>query len=515
MLTLTDKASFLSRFWEIKECQNHISFTPCFKISFQNIILFFVNMKNCLSKQARSRNALLTLISIFTLTTFSFAQTKEHKTDAAFIDRIYDQSLTDSRCYPWLEYLSLRIGHRLSGSTGADKAVRWTQSMLDTMGLDSVWLQPCMVPHWVRGEKEQVRVVSSQKSGSFPMAALALGGSIPGKVQAEVVEVKSWEQLDELGSAAIKGKIVFYNRPMDATLIRTFEAYGGCVDQRVGGASRAAKYGAVAVLVRSMTLRLDDVPHTGTMHYDSAYTLIPAAAISTMAAEKLSKALREDAGTKVSIQLNCKTLPDAPSYNVIGEIRGSERPNDIILVGGHLDSWDVGHGSHDDGAGVVQSMDVLFVLKALGYKPRHTIRCVLFMNEENGLRGGKAYAAETERKGEFPLASIESDAGGFTPRGFSFEGDEAVFGKFFDQLLTFQSHFEPYGLRFTKGGSGADISPLRGMKGLLSGYSPDSQRYFDYHHAETDTFDKVNKRELELGTASMAALVYLIDKYGL
>jgi len=473
-------------------------------------------MKNRLPKCLFWGNALFTLYFFFTLSPSTSAQTKDHDADAKFIDQIYDHGLTDSRCYPWLEYLSLHIGHRLSGSTSAAKAVNWTKSMLDTLGLDSVWLQPCMVPHWVRGEAEQVRVVGSKKFGSFPLAALALGGSIGGKVQAEVVEVDTWEQLDQLGEAGkLKGKIAFYNRPMDATRIRTFEAYGGCVDQRVGGASRASKYGAVAVLVRSMTLRLDDFPHTGTMHYDSAYSLIPAAAISTLAAEALSRTLREEGRAKVSIQLNCMTLPDVLSYNVIGEIRGSERPNDIILVGGHLDSWDVGHGAHDDGAGVVQSMDVLRVLKTLGYRPRHTIRCVLFMNEENGLRGGKAYALEAERKGEFPLASIESDAGGFTPRGFSFDGDETVFGKFFEKLTTFQTHFEPYDLKFRKGGSGADINPLKGMKGLLSGYLPDSQRYFDYHHAESDTFDKVNKRELELGTASMAALVYLIDKYGL
>jgi len=473
-------------------------------------------MKNRLPKCLFWGNALFTLYFFFTLSPSTSAQTKDHDADAKFIDQIYDHGLTDSRCYAWLEYLSLHIGHRLSGSTSAAKAVNWTKSMLDTLGLDSVWLQPCMVPHWVRGEAEQVRVVGSKKFGSFPLAALALGGSIGGKVQAEVVEVDTWEQLDQLGEAGkLKGKIAFYNRPMDATRIRTFEAYGGCVDQRVGGASRASKYGAVAVLVRSMTLRLDDFPHTGTMHYDSAYSLIPAAAISTLAAEALSRTLREEGRAKVSIQLNCMTLPDVLSYNVIGEIRGSERPNDIILVGGHLDSWDVGHGAHDDGAGVVQSMDVLRVLKTLGYRPRHTIRCVLFMNEENGLRGGKAYALEAERKGEFPLASIESDAGGFTPRGFSFDGDETVFGKFFEKLTTFQTHFEPYDLKFRKGGSGADISPLKGMKGLLSGYLPDSQRYFDYHHAESDTFDKVNKRELELGTASMAALVYLIDKYGL
>lgn len=472
-------------------------------------------MKNRSPKQVLRLRTTLTLFIVFTLSRFLMAQSSQVASDEAFIRSIYSQALTDSRCYPWLESLCYGIGHRLSGSENAAKAVKWGKAILDTMGLDSVWLQSCMVPHWVRGKTQKVRVVGSRKHGTYPLAALALGGSIGGKVEAEVVEVTSWDMLDQLGEAGLKGKIVFYNRPMDPTKIRTFEAYGGCVDQRVHGGSRAAKYGALAVLVRSMTLSLDNHPHTGTMIYDPTFPKIPAVAISTIAAEKLSQTLKEEKRAKVSIELSCETLPDVLSYNVIGEIRGSERPGDIILVGGHLDSWDVGHGAHDDGAGVVQSMDVLFVLKKLGYRPRHTIRCVLFMNEENGLRGGQEYAKEAARKGEYPLASIESDAGGFTPRGFFFEGDETVFGHFFEKIKSYEHLFEPYGLRFFKGGSGADISPLKGLKGLLSGYSPDSQRYFDYHHAESDTFDKVNKRELELGTASIAALVYLIDKYGL
>lgn len=475
-------------------------------------------MKNYQPAPFFVRFSLFTLIVIFTLQIKATAQTPENGVDAAFIRKIYDQALTDGRCYPWLEHLSLRIGHRLSGSTGAEKAVQWTRSMLDTLGLDSVWLQPVMVPHWVRGDAEQVRVSGSKKYGTFNLNALALGGSVAtpaNGISAEVLEVKSWEELDQLNERNIRGKIVFYNRPMDPTKIRTFEAYGGCVDQRVSGASRAAKYGAVAVLVRSMNLRLDDFPHTGTLIYDSTYTLIPAAAISTMAAEKLSQVLKEEGKATIFIKMNCQMLPEVQSYNVIGEIRGSEHPNDVILVGGHLDSWDAGHGAHDDGAGCVQSMDVLRILRKTGYRPRHTIRCVLFMNEENGLRGGKKYAAEAERKGEFHLAAIESDAGGFTPRGFSFDADGAVFGKFFEKISAYEALLEPYGLKLTKGGSGADIGPLKGMKGLLSGYSPDSQRYFDYHHSADDTFDKVNKRELELGAASMATLVYLLDKYGL
>ncbi|MCW5922450.1 MAG: M20/M25/M40 family metallo-hydrolase [Saprospiraceae bacterium] len=475
-------------------------------------------MKNFRPNHFFTQICACTLIVVFTLHVKLSAQATQNGADAVFIRKIYDQALTDGRCYPWLEHLCLNIGHRLSGSVGATQAVQWTRSMLDTLGLDSVWLQPVMVPHWVRGEAEQVRVVGSKKYGTFTISALALGGSVGTPAQgisAEVVEVKTWEELDDLGERAIRGKIVFYNRPMDATKIRTFEAYGGAVDQRVHGASRAAKYGAVGVLVRSMSLRLDDFPHTGTLLYDSTHALLPAVAISTLAAEKLSQVLKEEGKALVSMKMNCKMLPEVLSHNVIGEIRGTERPNDIIVVGGHLDSWDAGHGAHDDGAGCTQSMDVLRILKQLGYRPRHTIRCVLFMNEENGLRGGKKYAEEAARKGEFHLAAIESDAGGFTPRGFSFEGDESVFGKFFEKISTYQNLLEPYGLKFTKGGSGADISPLKSMKGLLSGYQPDSQRYFDLHHTADDTFDKVNKRELELGAASMAALVYLLDKYGL
>ncbi len=475
-------------------------------------------MENYLLQQFILNIKILTLLSVFTLSIDLNAQTTERETDSKFMDAIFDKTLTDGRCHAWLEYLSLRVGHRLSGSEGAAKAVKWTRSMLDTMRLDSVWLQPCMVPHWVRGEAEQLRIIGSKQGSYLPLAALALGGSVSTPLEgitADVVEVTAWDQLEQLGEAGIKGKIVFYNRPMDPTRIRTFEAYGAAVDQRVGGASRAAKYGAVAVLVRSMSLRMDDFPHTGTMRYDSTFTLIPGAAISTLAAEKLHKVLKEEGKASVVLRMNCKTLPDVQSYNVIGEIRGSEKPSSVILVGGHLDSWDVGHGAHDDGAGVVQSMDVLRLLKSLNYKPRHTIRCVLFMNEENGLRGGQEYARESQRKGEYPLCSIESDAGGFTPRGFTFDGDASVFARFFEKIAAYESLFKPYGMEFTKGGSGADISPLKGMKGLLTGYSPDSQRYFDYHHTADDTFDKVNKRELELGAASMAALVYLMDKYGL
>lgn len=444
-------------------------------------------------------------------------QIKAQVTDSAMIRQIYSQALTDGHCYLWLEHLCLRIGHRLSGSAGAERSVQWTKMVMDTLRLDSVWLQPVSVPHWVRGKAEQL-TIKAPGMKKWPLKALALGGSVgtPAKgITAPVVEIRSWEQLAQKGKAGeLKGKIVFYNRAMDMTRIRTFDAYGRAVDQRSIGASRAAQFGAVAVLVRSMGMQLDDYAHTGAMRYDSAYALIPAAAISTNDAERLAKEIgAHGEKTVATLKMHCQTFPEVLSYNVIGELRGTEKPNEIMLVGGHLDSWDVGHGAHDDGTGCVQSMDVLRYFKRLNIRPRHTLRCVLFMNEENGLRGGRRYAEEAKRKGEKQLLAIETDAGGFTPRGFTFDGDDGSFQPQFDKVKQWEPLFKPYGLDMSKGGSGADIGPLKPQKGLLCGYSPDSQRYFDLHHTHADTFDKVHKRELELGAASMAALVYLVDKY--
>jgi hypothetical protein len=301
---------------------------------------------------------------------------------------------------------------------------------------------------------------------------------------------------------------------MQPDLIQTFEAYGGCADQRYSGAYEAGKLGAAGVIVRSLNLRLDDLPHTGAMTYGDlpVSQRIPSAAISTNDANLLSGLLSLDKNLKFYFKQQCKQLPDVQSYNVIGQITGSEFPNEYILVGGHLDSWDLGDGSHDDGAGVVQSMDVLRLLKESGIKPKRSIRVVLFMNEENGLRGAKEYADEAKRKGENHIFSLESDAGGFTPRGFQFDGSEAAFNK----VLGWQSLFKPYLIHyFEKGGSGADVGPLKTATNVVAGLRPDSQRYFDHHHASNDTFEHVNKRELELGAATMTALVYLFDKYGI
>jgi len=456
----------------------------------------------------------LLIFSGFTLCT-ALAQTTD--ADAFFIRKIYDTALTKGSCYPWLEYLCKRIGGRLSGSPQASAAVEYTRQMLDTMGLDKVWLQPCSVPRWIRGEPEVVRIVNSRKMGSMDLKALALGNSVgtgAGGLTAEVVEVLSLDEVEKLGEAAISGKIVFFNRPLDPTQLNTFAAYGGAVDQRGLGASKAARFGAVGVLVRSMTTALDDVPHTGALRYDDDAPRIPAIAISTNDAEQLSKLLKEEP-VRVYMRSTCVMLEPVISHNVIGEIIGSEKPDEIILIGGHLDSWDVGEGAHDDGAGCVQAMDVLQMLKRLNYRPKRTIRCVLFMNEENGLVGGATYRAESDKKKEFHLAAIESDRGGFTPRGFTCEGDATVFEKYFKRASQWLPLIEHYGLGLKPGGSGADISGLKSQKGLLFGFEPDSQRYFDFHHAPSDVLEAVNRRELEMGVAGITSLVYLLDKYGL
>ena len=323
--------------------------------------------------------------------------------DAKSVQNIYNNSLSNGMSYTWLDYLSNEIGGRLSGSKGAEMAVAYTKSELEKLGLDKVWLQPVMVPKWVRGEKETGYFISDNQQHELNICAL--GGSIatPDEgLTGEVVEVQGIQQLKDLGSEKVKGKIVFFNRPMEPTLIQTFQAYGGCVDQRYAGAMEAGKLGAVGVIVRSMTLRLDKYPHTGSMTYGDLLPeqRIPSAAISTIDAEALSEALSKNAALKLSFKMSCKQFDDVESYNVIGEITGSEFPNEFIVVGGHLDSWDMGDGSHDDGAGVVLSMEVLRLMKLSGRTPKRSIRVVLFMNEENGLRGGRKYAEEAKLKQE-------------------------------------------------------------------------------------------------------------------
>ncbi len=456
----------------------------------------------------------ITLIFFIAMSFNCFSQ-NETKEDVIMLKKIYDTSLLNGQSYAWLDYLSNQIGGRLSGSINAQKAVEWGEKELKQLGIDKVWLQPVMVPKWTRGVTE-FAFIETEPGITTNVPICALGGSVPtpiGGIKVPIIEVKALEDLRKLGTSQIEGKIVFFNRPMQADLIETFRAYGGCVDQRYSGAAEAAKFGAVGVIVRSMNLRQDDFPHTGSMSYGELPNgdKIPAAAISTNGANLLSSMLKLNPKIKFHMNMNCRTWKDVQSHNVIGQITGSEFPNEYMVVGGHLDSWDLGDGSHDDGAGVVQSMEVLRLFKEIGYKPKRSIRVVLFMNEENGLRGGKKYAKVSKDKKENHVFALESDAGGFTPRGFSFDCDDANFA----QVKSWKPLFEPYLVHyFAKGGSGADIGPLKKEGIVLAGLRPDSQRYFDYHHAKNDTFDAVNRRELELGAATMTSLVYLFDKYG-
>ncbi|MBI3885574.1 MAG: M20/M25/M40 family metallo-hydrolase [Opitutae bacterium] len=435
--------------------------------------------------------------------------------DAQTLRALYSAALPSRAAYDNLTELVTQHPGRLSGSKSLEGAVRWGEAALKRAGAERTELQPVMVPHWERGAPENVNLVKADGSTGAALTAVALGGSVPtpaGGLRAPVVELHT---LAELPTADVKGKIVFFNRAMNPDYVNTGRAYGEAGDARNKGAAAAAKFGAVGVLTRSLTLALDDVPHTGyTGDETGAPAPIPAAALSTEAANHLSAQLRLDPSLTVELQINSQWFPDAPSHNVVGEIRGSEFPDEIILVGGHLDSWDITPGAHDDGAGVVESIEVLRLLKAIGYRPRHTIRAVLFTSEENSGNGGKEYARLAGAKKERHLLALESDNGGFQPVGFNL-GSPA--GDAHTRAARWQELFAPYGIHvFRAGRGGADVEPLLETLGYpVAELVPDSQRYFDYHHTRIDTMDKVNPRELALGAAAMAALVYLVDQHGL
>jgi Zn-dependent M28 family amino/carboxypeptidase len=441
---------------------------------------------------------------------YSFSQSKQMYDSLA--RSLITTGLTSGKAYELLHELCFSIGHRLSGSSQAAQAVEWSKNKMNEFQFDNVRLESLFVPHWVRGNTEEAAMLNANGEPQIPLTVCALGGSIgtsPEGITAAVLEVQSFEELHSLQEKA-KGKIIFFNRPMPKEKIMPFEAYGSAVNQRGSGAIEAAKVGGVAALVRSMTMRRDDVPHTGSMSYNDTVKKIPSAAISILDAELLSAALSKEKNVSINLKLSCETLPDVPSANVIGEIVGSEKPEEIILVGGHLDSWDKGHGAHDDGAGCVQTIEALRILKQLGLQPKRTIRAVLFMNEENGLRGGKHYAQS--HSNEKHLAAIEADAGGFSPRGFGISTDSIRFEKIKTWAYLFASIDAD---NFKKGGGGADISELAKQGIPVLGLRVDTQRYFDYHHSDNDTFDKVHERELELGAIALAILVYVLAEEGL
>lgn len=462
------------------------------------------------SKISFNRSALLVFSVIF----LSLAGSSQNQ-DSLLLRKLYTYYLTKSNCYSNLEYLTTKIGGRISGSPQAAQAVEWAKKAMYAAGADTVILQPCMVPHWVRGQKEKCLLTSAKLKLNTPLNCVALGSSVgtgPKGLKAEVIEVHSFEDLADMDKASIKGKIVFYNVFFDQSKIRPGNAYGETVKYRGRGASYAAKYGAIACLVRSMTSVGDDEPHTGNMNYDTSISKVkvPALAISYKAADLLHQSLEKDKTLSVFIETHCETLPNVLSYNVVGQINGTRKPNEFILAGGHLDSWDNGQGAHDDGTGIVQSIELLAAFKQLGIKPKHSIRAVAFMNEENGLAGGNAYAQFAKEKNEKHLAALEADAGGYTPRGFGIDTANGLY----NLVVQWKHLFSPYLVdRFEKEGGGADIGPLEKLGVPCIGFEPDTQRYFDIHHTAADTFDKVNKRELELSAAAIGALIYLIDTY--
>lgn len=455
--------------------------------------------------------------------------------DSLVFKQLFDLSLTDGHAYNRLGELCKGVGPRLSGSDNAEKGISWAVDMLKSYSFDTVFTQPVMVPRWERGNKQRVQLYSPMLTrwlGSgkpepnynceafveanpkarkfYELNACALGGSVGGNVKAAVVVVNTDKDLITKGEAGLlKGKIVLLNQPFDETLLNTFKAYGGCVSQRVNGAVPCARYGALAVLVRSMSNRCDLHPHTGVTHYDSAVVKIPMLAVATAVADMLVTVSGEDPLHQVEIDLNCKTLNDRLSANVVASTMGVVFPNKYIAFGGHFDSWDEGEGAHDDGAGCMHAFEALRLLKAIGYTPKHTLRCVFWINEENGLRGGNEYARLAKERSENHVAALESDRGGFVPRGFGV--DSALIPR----LAKYQKLLDAYGIgEIERGGGGADIGPLKKVNPntVFVGFIPDSQRYFDVHHAETDVFESVNKRELQLGAAAVAVMIYILDQ---
>lgn len=446
------------------------------------------------------------LISFCIFNLLSLAQS-----DSSFIRTIYNEALSNGHAYEDLRSLCKDIGPRLTGSSEAEMAIEWGKIKMNSYGFDKVYLQEIKVPHWERGTKESGWI--KQKNGTITKVnLLALGSSIGtnGSMRGEIVMFSSLEAL-KTTSKNLNDKIVFINEPMNEQHINTFRAYGGCYPVRGNGAVEAAKHGAKAVLIRSLGMPIDEHPHTGSMYYEDGVNKIPAAAISTQDAESLAELIQKEE-LEFILELDCRNYPEVTSYNVIGELKGQTHPNEIITIGGHLDSWDTGEGAHDDGAGIVHCLEALRILKTLNYKPIHTLRVVFFMNEENGNKGGLTYADWVKNeKNEIHIAALESDRGGFSPKGFHCDGSEEQLALF----KTFAKDFIPYDLReFEKGGSGVDIGPLKKNypEIVLFGFVPDSQRYFDFHHAPSDVFENVNKRELELGAAAIGSFLYLLDQ---
>ena len=437
------------------------------------------------------------------------AQTNDKPT----IDLIYKNALSSKTAYQNLQELCAKAPGRLVGSPQSEIAIKLLKAKVDEIHPDSSYLQAFNTISWRPKTPAQAILKYKGKTTGLNVAYLGLSGSAPvAGVEAGVLEIQRMTQLDSLGEEKVKGKIVFFNRPMNNGFVNTFEAYGDAIDQRSIGATKASKLGAVGVLVRSLATELDDYPHSGVSKYRDGVKEVPNFAISTNDAEKLSAVLKSGGSPKVFLKGTTEKLDNVHTANVIAELRGSEHPEKIILIGGHMDAWFNTPGAHDDGAGCVQMMDVLRIFRELHIKPKNTIRLVLFMDEEMYQSGGKAYVDLVGKENKQHIACIESDAGAALPTGFELNGSEANL----KSLKNVSQQLSDFGVfEIIPGYGGVDIDPLKKYGFPLIGLLSSSQRYFEYHHSANDTPDKVSRREMQMGTASVASLVYLIDKYGL
>ncbi|MBM4171525.1 MAG: M20/M25/M40 family metallo-hydrolase [Ignavibacteria bacterium] len=451
------------------------------------------------------------LLLLILSTTNRFQTLKNHSLNHyhSIADSIIRSSLVEKKGYRWLKELC-EIGPRLSGSNQSLEAIEWAKSKMIVSEFDSVWLQPVMVPKWVRNDIESAHISKSNNYQGKLLSIASLGGSIGTPINGltgKVVEVKSFDELANIANN-VKGKIVFFNRPYDDGLVNTFEAYGKAVNQRTNGAIEAAKYGAIGSIMRSVSSQKDNIPHTGVMYYDSTISKIPHASIGIYDADFLSRAISEEPNLEITLNMNCENLSDVLSYNVIGEIKGTIFPDEVIVIGGHFDSWDKGCGAHDDGAPCIQTMEVIELFKRLNIKLKRTIRCVLFINEENGLRGGIEYGKYAAFSKEKHYAAIEADRGAFTPRGFNATADKEFISEMQSWLPVLnKAHID----WIRPGGSGGDVAQIKNAKAWF-GFVPDDQRYMDVHHSDNDTFESVHPREMQLGTAAMAIMVYLLSE---
>lgn len=431
----------------------------------------------------------------------------------AFARDLLARGLRSEGAYAVLERLTSQAGPRLTGSPAAETAVRLMRAEMEELGLET-WLEPVTVQHWIREDEAAAVILPGKGRPETRLSIASLGWSVPTPsdgLRSGVVELKSFEELAER-RAEVPGKTVFFNRPMDRTSLDTFRSYGEAAQFRARGATEAARAGAVAVLVRSATQRVDDFPHTGMVSYGPDAPRIPAAALSTQGAERLAAALKADPELEIRLSFNPQTLPDVLSSNVIGQIRGTERPDEIVLLGAHLDSWDLGTGAHDDGAGCAQVVEALKLLLESGLRPKRTVRGVLFMNEEFGASGGRDYARAERRSSERHIAAMESDRGGFLPVGFGVGGKRRALARIrrWDYLLALA------GVRWVgPGGGGADIGPIVERGAVPMGFIPDAQRYFDVHHSALDILSSVHPRELELGAVLLAVMAAVVAEEGI